>query len=115
MGEGMESLRKEKLRYWDSGCGQGSRNAEHERYSKNNSSQYIWLIAIVPTPQSVSNRSMGNHEANTRTLKSTLPVAITHLTFSFPPGSSFFPVSPFAAPGVLITPGAHLMQLTKCP
>ena len=54
------------------------------------------------------------HEAKTRTFRSTLPVAITHRTLSFPPGSSFFPGSELTTAGALTAPGAQRTQLTKC-
>ena len=51
---------------------------------------------------------------------STEPVAMTHRIDSLPPGSSFFDMSQFVdaaanAAGSFIIPGAHRMQLTKCP
>jgi hypothetical protein len=59
--------------------------------------------------------------AKTRTFKSTLLVAMTHLIFPPPPLSSFFTTpltSPLESPfdvGPTGTSGAHLMLLTKCP
>lgn len=60
------------------------------------------------------------HPAKTRTFKSTLLVAMTHLIFP-PPLSSFFTMpltNPLESPfdvGPIGTSGAHRMLLTKCP
>jgi len=61
------------------------------------------------------------HPAKTRTFKSTLLVAMTHLIFPPPPLSSFFTMpltNPLESPfdvGPIGTSGAHRMLLTKCP
>src|SRR5690349_10693786 len=63
------------------------------------------------------------HDANMRTLRSTQPVAITHLIPAFAISSSFFLVAPLTVPfgaspltgTSLITFGAHRIQLTKWP
>ena len=60
------------------------------------------------------------HPAKTRTFKSTLLVAMTHLIFP-PPLSSFFTMplaNPLESPfdvGPIGTSGAHRMLFTKCP